>query len=233
MRRGPSLAPEVPLDVQKISYGVIIQAVQAELLALGAHLLQRPRQRLAHRHGRGLLWPAPKGGLVVGNDRLHDERFALTARHRGRDGALLANEIHHLRAAPVAHGDILRVPRHVRMVIGNAHVPHHQVGQAVDVVEATVARRRDDVLELVGGQAEIRHLLRVPVSVLEMDLIVLHELVVHHRLGLGAGFVQKLLQSLLAPVVRAVGAHDVQGIQAQVRLHAAQRLHRASHADEQ
>ena len=50
----------------------------------------------------------------------------------------------------------------------------HQVCKRVGVVEAGVAGGCDDISQVVGRQAEVGHLLKVTVLVLEVHTIVLH-----------------------------------------------------------
>ena len=52
--------------------------------------------------------------------------------------------------------------------------PHH-VGEAVGVVEAGVTGGRDDIRELVGRQAEVGHVLKAPVRVLDVHAVVLQQ----------------------------------------------------------
>ena len=55
----------------------------------------------------------------------------------------------HLSPALVPHDDVLSMIRHLRApLVGNAHVADDEVGEGVCVVEAGVARGRDDVGEL-------------------------------------------------------------------------------------
>lgn len=59
----------------------------------------------------------------------------------------------------------------------------------------------------------------------------LHELVVQHSVGVVAGRVQELFQPLPRTIVGAVGAHDVELVEAEVRLHGSQSLHLPMPAD--
>jgi len=52
-----------------------------------------------------------------------------------------------------------------------AHLTHHNVSQGVGVVKAAVAGGRDDVVEVVGGQAEVGLALKRAVCVLDLDLL--------------------------------------------------------------
>ena len=48
-----------------------------------------------------------------------------------------------------------------------------QVGQGIGVVKAGVAGGRDDISQVIGWQAEVGHMLKVAISMLQMHSIVL------------------------------------------------------------
>ena len=58
-------------------------------------------------------------------------------------------------------------------LIGNGHVADDEIGQPVGVVKAAVARRGDDVGELVRRQREEGDVFEVPVGVLDVDAVIL------------------------------------------------------------
>jgi hypothetical protein len=72
--------------------------------------------------------------------------------------------------------------------VGDPHVPHHQVGQGIGVIKAAVAAGRDDVIQLLGGEAEVGDGFIAAVGVLDVDPVVLHELVVQRRVWREGGW---------------------------------------------
>lgn len=66
------------------------------------------------------------------------------------------------------------VLRHVDILPGNAHVANDEVREGVGIIEAAVAAVCDDIVEVVGGEAEVRDVLKVAIGVLDVDTVVLH-----------------------------------------------------------
>mmetsp|Transcript_26813 Transcript_26813/g.87984 ORF Transcript_26813/g.87984 Transcript_26813/m.87984 type:complete len:232 (-) Transcript_26813:730-1425(-) len=176
LRRG-----EVPLHVQPVANLVVRDTVFAKLQPFRSDFVEDPRERFPDEHGRAL-GGCSERRFVVAHDRLHHKGSAIAARDGRRRLELAADEAEHLRPALVAHRHVLRVPvhRHVRHE-RDTHVPHHEVREAVDVVEARVARRRNHIFQLVRGQAKVRHLFVAPIKMFEVDLVVLRKFVVLDR----------------------------------------------------
>ena len=57
--------------------------------------------------------------------------------------------------------------------IGGAE--RYQVCQAIDIVEAGIAGRRNDIIEIIGWEAEVGHFLKSPIGVLYVHSVVLQK----------------------------------------------------------
>mmetsp|Transcript_43346 Transcript_43346/g.72255 ORF Transcript_43346/g.72255 Transcript_43346/m.72255 type:complete len:349 (-) Transcript_43346:534-1580(-) len=234
-----ALRPHGAVRVQEVAHIVVVQRVPGELESLGADLLKDGGDEVAHKKRRRLGGAFAEKRGIVRLHRLQHKRLPVPGGHSRDNLEAGAHEVHHLLPALVAHRHVLRVSGHGHMLVWHPHVPDHQVGQIVGVIEAAAAGLRNDaVRQVVGGEAEVRDRLIVVLNggsllVLDVDAVVLHKLVAKDRVWALARGVEELVEAVSGAVVRAGRAQDVKLLQPQVLLHGAHRLHLAADADEQ
>mmetsp|Transcript_11697 Transcript_11697/g.23028 ORF Transcript_11697/g.23028 Transcript_11697/m.23028 type:complete len:227 (+) Transcript_11697:222-902(+) len=202
---------EVSLYIQVVPYPMVIKGVPSEFQTARSDLLKEPCDNSSDKFGRRLRGAAfSQGSLVVGFYRLKDEGPSVACGRGLVDDQRVAYEVQHAASLSVPHNYRLLVFGHGLVLPGHTHVTHDQVREVVDVVKARVARWRNDVLEVVRWEGEVRSLLHPTVVMFQVHIVVLHEFVVLDCLRVIRGSVEEFLEPPPRAVVHTKRAEHVQ-----------------------